>query len=115
MEGDGTVRRCGGCGCDVVNLSSLDEASARELLSQRTAEVCVSYRHARGKIRFARTRNALAVAAAAAVLLAGAPGRADTSVPPPKPQREKKHKAPKKKPKPRADEDDMGALLKPTF
>ena len=79
--GGGTVRRCGDCGCDVVNLSSLDEETARALLEQQRAVACVRYRVERGQIVFAKVRRAVAMAAAAAVLLLPPAAGADTSIP----------------------------------
>ena len=41
MEGrSDVVRRCVDCGCDVVNLSALDETTARALLEQQTTQAC---------------------------------------------------------------------------
>jgi hypothetical protein len=123
MEGGGeVVRRCTDCGCDVVNLSSLDEETARTLLAQRRTTGCVSYRWVRGEIVFSKVRNAVAAAAAAAVFLAAAPGSADTALPAPQvkpPQRQSKGKGDAakkrsgvKRPKKERDhgEDDGGPL-----
>jgi hypothetical protein len=118
----GVVRRCGDCGCDVVNLSALDERSARELLEQQTEEKCVRYRYVRGEIVFAKMRRTMAIAAAAAVLLATTPGGADTSTPnPPAPtrRRAKEHGKKRTDGNPPAkhgqyDEDD-GKILPPRF
>jgi hypothetical protein len=111
MEG-GTVRHCQECDRDVVDLSSLDEASARTLLSERTVQACVRYRVVGGRIAFARTRQILAVAAAAAVLLAAAPSHADNTTPPPKeaPPAPTKKRAAKKPKKHEHSDDKMGLL-----
>jgi hypothetical protein len=123
MDGGGdVVRRCEDCGHDVVNLSALDELTARSLLEQQTAPACVRYRYERGRIVFARARRGLAMAAAAAVLLAAAPSIADTSAPPPPPpprRREtkpdkKRHEAPAPKKAHDPSEDD-GIILPPKF
>jgi hypothetical protein len=120
MDGGAVVRRCHDCSCDVVNLSSLDELTARALLEQQTAPACVSYRYQRGKIVFAKTRRTLAMAAAAAVLLAAVPGGADTSKPSPAPQRRREKRHAKKPappaPSPKKPEDDLddGGLLFPS-
>jgi hypothetical protein len=119
MTGDATVRSCHDCGCQVLNLSSLDEESASTLLAEGRARVCVRYRSRRGKVLFSKTRNALAVAAAA--LLIASSAAADTSVPPPQPGKRAKVEAPKKraamkKKNPRHDDDDVGlVILSPTF
>jgi hypothetical protein len=91
------VRRCLDCGCDVVNLSALDEESARSLLAQQTATSCVRFRYVRGEVVFSRVRRAVATAAAAAVLLAAAAGSADTATPTPAPRPRGKGE-PKKRP-----------------
>jgi hypothetical protein len=114
MHGDATVRHCDDCDRKVVNLSSLDEKSARSLLAQRSAPVCVHYRHLDGKIQFAKRTRAVAFAAAAAILLASAPARTDTSPPEPprkhESKKERKHKEPKKKPI-----EDADGILMPNF
>lgn len=114
MRGDNTVRHCDDCDRKVVNLSSLDEKSARSLLAQRTAPVCVHYRKVDGKIEFAKRTRAVAFAAAAAILLASAPARTDTSPPePPKKhesKKERKRKEPNKKPR-----EDYDGMLMPNF
>ena len=120
MEGGGTtVRHCGDCGCDVVNLSSLDEVTASALLEQQRDVACVRYRVERGRIVFAKVRRAVAMAAAAAVLLLPPVAGADTSIPNPPPRR--RATGPVKKPpplrtpkKPKVEEYD-GKLVPPQF
>ncbi len=112
MQGGGTVvRRCGDCGCDVVNLSALDEETAHALLEQRRGVACVRYRVERGQIVFAKVRRAVAMAAAAAVLLTAAAAGADTSIPNPPPRRRSSGPVKKSPPlhtpkKPKVDEYD---------
>jgi hypothetical protein len=120
MSGDATVRSCDDCGCQVLNLSSLDEESAGTLLAEPRGRVCVRYRSRRGKILFSKARNALAAAAAA--LLIASSAAADTSVPPPQPGKRvkapaaEKRRAEVKKKHAKRDEDvmDMG-LMPPNF
>jgi hypothetical protein len=122
MEGDGAVRRCHECERDVVNLSALDEATARTLLDGRTTTACVRYRHEGGRIVFARRVRQLAVAAAAAVLLGTTPAAADTTTPqpqphPPAPSRHKRGEDKKRTPPPAPKKDDgaEGGVLVPNF
>jgi hypothetical protein len=107
MEGGDAVRTCHDCDCPVVNLSSLDESSARTLLRESTGPACVRYRYRGGHIVFAKARRALAIAAAAAVLL-GPPARADTTPPPPrgKKQGDKQQKKKHAQAPPKVPEDD---------
>lgn len=126
MEGEGVVRRCHDCHRDVVNLSALDEATAKALLAEQTSGACVRYRQERGRIVFARKVGRLAVAAATVALLGGTAAQADTSTPgPPAPSgtpAPRRHKrGDDKKPKPPApkkgtpDDSDQMGLLKPEF
>ena len=125
LDGGDVVRRCDGCARDVVNLSALDEPTARTLLAERTTKACVRYRHEGGRIVFARRVRGLAIATAAVVLLSAIPAVADTATPEPqptaplpsprraKPGRTKRHAqapAPKK-----PDSDAMGTMITPTF
>jgi hypothetical protein len=123
MDGDGVVRRCHDCERDVVNLSALDEATARTLLAGQTETACVRYRHEGGRIVFARKVRELAVAAAAAVLLASVPAGADTTTPPPQPHHptpaSRRHKRGEDKkhepPAPKKDDGSDGGVLLPNF
>ena len=123
MDGDGAVRRCHDCERDVVDLSTLDEATARTLLAERTTTACVRYRHEGGRIVFARRVRELAVAAAAAVLLGGAPAGADTTTPPVHeppparaPSRHKRGEDKKRTPPARKKDDGSeGGIIIPNF
>jgi hypothetical protein len=110
MQGSSSVRSCDDCGCKVLNLSSLDEESAKELLARRQGRVCVRFRSRKGKVVFSKVRRAVAVAAAA--LLIASPAAADTT-PPPAPEKRSKsseHKTKKLPNKKREIIDTVGWL-----
>src|SRR6516225_5688276 len=116
LEGDGVVRHCHHCDREVVNLSALDEATAKTLLAEQRVTACVRYDHKSGRVVFARRAGELAVAAAAALLLAAVPAGADTTTPHPHPSpapapRRQKRGDDKKRPPPPAPKktDDDGS------
>lgn len=112
MPGDSRVRKCDECDHAVVNLSALDEASARALLERDRGGLCVRYRVKRGHVVFAKVARGVALAAAAAVMLAAEPARAADPPPSPPPLRKKQSKK-KKKTKPDDEERFIG--LPPSF